>query len=194
MLCSLSCYARFFAASRVLILSKPSGTFYVVFCRLMFRFVIVIIVVGSWLQCNLSESCFRNHWLRRNFMVRVTFLKFAGAFATVFVMTNTQTTQRFWETRFDRLDMMTTRSPLWAPVTTRYATRTCRWSVSRTSFVFPTSLVSRVERVHLIRTNVVLNQSRPCGISRTHHIEKIFIKSLFPGFPETLCDPTTRTR
>ena len=49
MLCSLSCYARFFAASRVLILSKPSGTFYVVFCRLMFRFVIVIIVVGSWL-------------------------------------------------------------------------------------------------------------------------------------------------
>ena len=49
MLCSLSCYARFFAASRVLLLSKPSGTFCVVFCRLMFRFVIVIIVVGSWL-------------------------------------------------------------------------------------------------------------------------------------------------
>ena len=39
----------FLAASRVLLLSKPSGTFCVVFCRLMFRFVIMIIVVGSWL-------------------------------------------------------------------------------------------------------------------------------------------------
>ena len=49
MLCSLSCYDPFFAASRVLLLSKPSGTFCVVFCRLMLRFVIVIIFVGSWL-------------------------------------------------------------------------------------------------------------------------------------------------
>ena len=45
----MACYARFFAASRVLLLSKLSGTFYVVFCHLMFLFVIMIIVVGSWL-------------------------------------------------------------------------------------------------------------------------------------------------
>ena len=84
-------------------------------------------------------------------MVRVTVLKFARSLAAAFVMKK-YSDQRFWETRVyrldkNRLDMMTTRSPLWAPVTTRYATRTCRWSVSQTSFVFLTSLVSRVERV-----------------------------------------------
>ena len=132
-------------------------------------------------------------------MVRVTVLKFVGVFATAFAMKKYSDPQRFWETRVyrldkNRLDMMTTKSPLWAPMTTRYATRTCRLSVSRTSFVFPTSLVSRVERVHVIRTSVVLNDSRPRGISSTHHIEKIFIKSLFPGFPETLCGPNTHAQ
>ena len=45
----LSSYDRFFATSRVPLLSKPSGTFCVLFSRLMFRFVSVIIVVASWL-------------------------------------------------------------------------------------------------------------------------------------------------
>ena len=82
---------------------------------------------------------------------------------------NTQTPQRFWETRVyrldkNRLDMMTTRSPLWAPMTTRYATRTCRLSVSRTSFAFPTNFLSRVERAHVIRASTC--NSNECRFKR----------------------------
>ena len=58
-------------------------------------------------------------------------------------------------------------------MTTRYATRTCRRSVSRTSIVFPTSNLNECG----------LNKSSPCGISSTHHIEKIFYQVFIPWFP-----------
>ena len=57
-------------------------------------------------------------------------------------------------------------------MTTRYATRTCRRSVSRTCIVFPTSNLNECG----------LNESRPCGISSTHHIEKIFYQVFIPWF------------
>ena len=58
-------------------------------------------------------------------------------------------------------------------MTTRHATRTYLRSVSRTSIVFPTSNSNECG----------LNESRPCGISSTHHIEKIFYQVLIPWFP-----------
>ena len=83
MLCSLSCYDPFFAASRVLHLSKPSGTFCVVFCRLMFSFVIVVIVFGGWLKCDLVIHVLETTGLEKNCMVWVTVWKFTRAFATL---------------------------------------------------------------------------------------------------------------
>ena len=56
-------------AFRVVPLSKPSGTFCVVFCRLMFSFVIVVIVFGGWLKCDLVIHVLETTGLEKNCMV-----------------------------------------------------------------------------------------------------------------------------